>query len=250
MALVVSTLVVFAVTWALHSYQTFWIQGSFLLAWNDVLFWTLLAVLVVVNALHEWRKGRRRRLTDRAVPWRDTLQSAAATVGDVHARSACLWSLWSTESLATWISLWSAAATPPAAGQGWTVALLVAVPVAIALCVVATSRAWFSSLTPATYHAQAALVAGVATCLVLVSTSRVYKHLGSAGTRHCRRPLRRPQSGGPRGTRTGLLREPDGRGPVQRRALGALHEPAAGLGTGPRRPPACPATSTGSRRTS
>ena len=89
MALVLSTLVVFAVTWALHSYQTFWIQGSFLLAWNDVLFWTLLAALVVVNALHEWRRGRQRRLTDRALPWRDTLRSAAATVGDVLHDLAC-----------------------------------------------------------------------------------------------------------------------------------------------------------------
>jgi D-alanyl-lipoteichoic acid acyltransferase DltB (MBOAT superfamily) len=180
-ALVLSTLVVFAVTWALHSYQTFWIQGTFLLAWNDALFWTLLAVLVVANALHEWRRGRQRRLANRVLPWPDTLRSAAATVG-MFCTICVLWSLWSTESLATWISLWSAAATLPAPGQGWTVALLVAVPVTIALCVLATSRAWLTSVMPVTYHAQAALVAGVATCLVLASTSRVYKHLGPAGT--------------------------------------------------------------------
>jgi D-alanyl-lipoteichoic acid acyltransferase DltB (MBOAT superfamily) len=179
MALVTSTLVVFAVTWALHSYQTFWIQGSFLLAWNDVLFWTLLAVLVVVNALHEWRRGRQRRLTDRALPWRDTVRSAAATVG-MFCTICLLWSLWSTESLTTWLSLWSAAAVPPAPGQRWLVALLLAVPAAIALCVVAASRAWFR--TPLSYEAQTALVVGATICLVLMSTSRVYKHLGSAGT--------------------------------------------------------------------
>jgi hypothetical protein len=179
MALVWSTLVVFGVTWALHSYQTFWIQGSFLLAWNDVLFWTLLAVLVVVNAVREWRRGRQRRLTDRALPWRDTLRAAAATVG-MFCTICVLWSLWSTESLTTWLSLWSAAAVPPTPNQAWRMALLLAVPAMIALCVVANSRAWFRK--PLSFEAHAALVIGTATCLVLVSTSRIYKHLGSAST--------------------------------------------------------------------
>src|SRR4026209_440493 len=57
-ALILSTLLVFAVTWALHAYQWFWIRGSFLLAWNDVLFWAVLAVLVVFNSVYEWRRGR------------------------------------------------------------------------------------------------------------------------------------------------------------------------------------------------
>jgi hypothetical protein len=129
--------------------------------------------------LHEWRRGRQRRLTDGAVPWRDTLRSAAATVG-MFCTICVLWSLWSTESLPTWVSLWSAAAVPPAPGQLWRLALLLAVPATIALCVVATSRAWLR--TAQSLEAQTALIVGVATCLVLVSTSRVYKHLGSAGT--------------------------------------------------------------------
>ena len=100
---------------------------------------------------------------------------------------AVLWSLWSTESLTTWLSLWSAAAVPPAPGQGWRVALLLAVPAAIALCVVATSRAW---LRPAAEFPGADRARrGAATCLVLVSTSRVYKHLGVGGHGDCGRPV-------------------------------------------------------------
>jgi hypothetical protein len=38
---------VFFATWVLHAYQWFWIRGSYLLAWNDVLFWAILAVLVM-----------------------------------------------------------------------------------------------------------------------------------------------------------------------------------------------------------
>jgi len=47
-ALVVSTLVVFVLTWLLHAVQWFWLRGSFLWAANDVLFWSILAALVVV----------------------------------------------------------------------------------------------------------------------------------------------------------------------------------------------------------
>ena len=60
-ALVVSTLVVFVLTWLLHAVQWFWLRGSFLWAANDVLFWTILAALVVVNSLWEVKRGRNRK---------------------------------------------------------------------------------------------------------------------------------------------------------------------------------------------
>lgn len=59
-ALVGATLWVFVATWFLHAYQWFWLRGSFLLAWNDVLFWSLLALLLVLNSLYEAKYGRAR----------------------------------------------------------------------------------------------------------------------------------------------------------------------------------------------
>ena len=177
-ALVLATLLVFAVTWALHSYQTFWIQGHFLLAWNDVMFWSVLAVLVLANSLHEWRRGRQRRLTDRALSWGATLRTAASTVA-MFCTICVLWSLWSTESLAAWFSLWSAAGVAPAPGQWGIAALVVAMPAAVGLAAVAASRAWRLPLLPGSYLGRTAIIAGVATALVLLSTSRVYRHLGS-----------------------------------------------------------------------
>ena len=44
-ALVGSTIVVFAVTWLLHSYQWFWILGTFPLTIPDILFWGILGVI-------------------------------------------------------------------------------------------------------------------------------------------------------------------------------------------------------------
>jgi hypothetical protein len=93
-----------------------------------------------------------------------------------------LWSLWSTESLEAWGSLWSAAATPPRPDQWGLVGLLVSVPVAIALCTIASSRAWTFTLHPSGYTARTAAIAAVSVALVLVSTSRVYRHLGASSS--------------------------------------------------------------------
>ena len=42
-ALVLATLFVFVVTWFLHSYQWFWLRGSFPVIWQDAVFWRILA---------------------------------------------------------------------------------------------------------------------------------------------------------------------------------------------------------------
>jgi hypothetical protein len=34
-----ATLVAFAATWLLHSYQRFWIRGEFPIVWSDLVFW-------------------------------------------------------------------------------------------------------------------------------------------------------------------------------------------------------------------
>jgi hypothetical protein len=61
-AIIIATLYVFLLTWLLHSYQWFWLRGSWLLAWHDMLFWAVLGVLVVVNSLYEIKHGRKRSL--------------------------------------------------------------------------------------------------------------------------------------------------------------------------------------------
>src|SRR5688572_18585873 len=44
-AMVMSTIVVFAATWMLHSYQWFWLRGGFPLTLQDAIFWTILGSL-------------------------------------------------------------------------------------------------------------------------------------------------------------------------------------------------------------
>jgi len=98
----------FVATWFLHSYQWFWIQGSFLLSGPDVLFWLSLALLVVINSLYEVKHGLKFVLVKRA-----------ATLGEIAAKTlratgifvvmTILWSMWISLSLSEWFSLLSAA---------------------------------------------------------------------------------------------------------------------------------------------
>ncbi|MDQ3185273.1 MAG: hypothetical protein M3Q16_02190 [Pseudomonadota bacterium] len=106
-AMVVATLYVFMLTWFLHAYQWFWLRGTMLLVLQDVLFWAILGVLVVLNALYELKYGRNRSLGKSKQTWRSlgllTLKSFA-TFWFI----CVLWSFWTAESLSDWFSLWSA----------------------------------------------------------------------------------------------------------------------------------------------
>jgi hypothetical protein len=105
-ALVGATIVVFAGTWLLHSYQWFWLRGGFPLEAQDGLFWGFLGTLVVVGALREMKRSRPRKLG--AAPARWSFSLAWRTVATFTA-ICILWSLWSAQSLVTWLLMWTAA---------------------------------------------------------------------------------------------------------------------------------------------
>jgi D-alanyl-lipoteichoic acid acyltransferase DltB (MBOAT superfamily) len=69
-AMVLATMLVFALTWFLHAYQWFWLRGTALLVWQDVLFWVILGLVVVANSLYEIKYGRERSLGKSDQTWR------------------------------------------------------------------------------------------------------------------------------------------------------------------------------------
>jgi hypothetical protein len=125
-AVVLATLFVFLVTWALHSYQWFWLRGSFPVQWQDGAFWGILAVLVIIASVRETRKGKTRKAL--STPQRSlsgNLMLAARTVATVFTM-AVLWSMWFCESFADWMAMWPAAfdgGLPRAAAEWQPVAL-------------------------------------------------------------------------------------------------------------------------------
>src|SRR3546814_15634092 len=104
-AIVVATGVVFRLTWLLHSYQWFWLRGDFPTIWQDGIFWMTLALLVVVGALREFRRGRARTLGTTRETLGDQIKRGLRTVAILFF-ICILWLVWTTESLAQCRSLW------------------------------------------------------------------------------------------------------------------------------------------------
>jgi hypothetical protein len=104
-SVVVSTIFVFVVTWLLHSYQTFWIRGSFPITIQDAIFWGCQCALVIATFLHEMKKGRKRTLGATVLSWPERLNVGWHTTITVFIL-CMLWSLWACDSVEQWIGMW------------------------------------------------------------------------------------------------------------------------------------------------
>jgi hypothetical protein len=113
-ALILATVYVVVVTWFLHGVQWFWIQGWFPLRWQDGVFWTILAGLMTFGSIRELNTPKRRPTVARsrfAVNGEKFVRIAATFIG-----MCILWSMWTSDSLSEWLSIWSVI------GRGWAAA--------------------------------------------------------------------------------------------------------------------------------
>lgn len=131
-ALVLATVFTFAVTWFLHMVQWFWIRGSVLMEWNDIVFWSLFAGLVLVNSLSESKQGRSRTVLRRERGLSESIGLVLRTIG-TFATICVMWSLWTAESATDWVLMLRGAMHLPA----WTPAEFSGLAAAIALTWVA-----------------------------------------------------------------------------------------------------------------
>jgi alginate O-acetyltransferase complex protein AlgI len=110
-AMSVATLVTFLATWLLHSWQWFWIRGTFLFNWKDFSFWMILALLVLVTAIYEITRVRRRTLTASRVTLRQRFILGLQTAG-VFSLMCILWAYWSCQTWGEFETLIDAASRP------------------------------------------------------------------------------------------------------------------------------------------
>jgi D-alanyl-lipoteichoic acid acyltransferase DltB (MBOAT superfamily) len=96
-AQLLATLIVFAVTWFLHAYQYFWLQGTFRVTVNDSLFWIILGCLVMLNVWLDAGYPKRRNQTG----WNFRLRNALQIAG-MFILISVLWSMWSANNLTDW----------------------------------------------------------------------------------------------------------------------------------------------------
>jgi len=100
--LVIATAFVFLLTWFLHSYQWFWLQGVFPIASTDIFFWGVLGVALAANSVWEARRGRKRSLQRSEWSLSEAIGVTARTIG-VFSFMAIIWSLWNSSSVGEWL---------------------------------------------------------------------------------------------------------------------------------------------------
>jgi hypothetical protein len=162
------------VTWALHSYQWFWLRGSFPIIWQDAVFWGILAALVVGNSLYEMKYGRKRVLTTGGFRPSSLVPTALKTAGTFTA-IIVLWSLWTSESFSAWLSLWSSLRLT-AGLSNMTLALVVAAVVTSASVAGAAKAAPLTTPRAGTTTSVAILLG-----LSILGMPQFYTHLGPEG---------------------------------------------------------------------
>lgn len=98
---ITAVFVVIGVTWILHSYQWFWLRGTFPLTAVDGAFWGSLAALMALNVVWESKRTRRTVLARESESWRTIFAKSAAGVATFAAMSA-MWSLLASASVSEW----------------------------------------------------------------------------------------------------------------------------------------------------
>jgi hypothetical protein len=179
-SLIAATFFVFFLTWFFHAYQWFWLRGSFLFTTPDILFWFVLAVLVVANTLLEAKRGRARTLGQRSQSFKEIAGLTLRSTG-TFTIMALLWSLWSSDSIRDWQSLLSVVELN---FESLAVLLLTF----LAIAVVFGLTIWFSgraekdtgpSTQPSIFFRSAAATGGAFLLLFLAGNPAVYNRMGS-----------------------------------------------------------------------
>jgi D-alanyl-lipoteichoic acid acyltransferase DltB (MBOAT superfamily) len=176
-AIVIATIWVFLLTWFLHAYQWFWIRGTSFIVLQDIIFWIILGLLVVANALYESRYGRSRTLGKQKFSWRTTwirTLKGYATFWFI----CILWSFWTTENLDDWLSLWRALDGKYTIGALlWPLLTLVVIFVGN----IPMTRPELEKGRPLTVALMRdrAITIGAMVALIAVSMERVYSHFGT-----------------------------------------------------------------------
>ena len=135
-----SMFVVFLGTWALHAYQWFWITGTFLLKLTDMLFWAVLAGLLIGQTLLE---ARRKPAQASALAILGPRTVLVARTVSTFLCICLLWSFWTSQRVEDWTGivarsgLTPAFAEPATADMGAWIRTLFAVALVVAMAAIA-----------------------------------------------------------------------------------------------------------------
>jgi len=93
------TLLMFGFTWLLHSWQWYWIKGSYYFYPTDMLFWFTLGLIIAINAVKSYSKLTNKQAT--AVQENYFLKGAKVVI--MFIAMSLLWSMWTSSSITEFI---------------------------------------------------------------------------------------------------------------------------------------------------
>ena len=92
-------LIVFVLNWFFHAYQWFWIRGSFLISTPDILFWTILGIVLAINSVLLMKSSKRTRSP--GFDFSRECKKSLKILG-MFTFMCVMWSLWNSPSLTEW----------------------------------------------------------------------------------------------------------------------------------------------------
>ncbi|MGQ0636797.1 MAG: SGNH/GDSL hydrolase family protein [Planctomycetaceae bacterium] len=159
---------VFVATWVLHSWQTFWLRGSFPLTLNDACLWLAAGTCVAVNAVREAARSPAARLPDSI--WRRAVSRALRIVG-MFLLVGLFWGLWTDKGFSERLAL-AFTRSDMSRGVVTVLAWLSAVVAVLTVAFVASlSRTTVGNETRSLSFAQSAQLCTAVLALVLVVVS-------------------------------------------------------------------------------
>lgn len=120
----ITLLFIFLVTWLLHSYQYFWLQGTFPITRVDGIFWGIFGVLVAANSLVQIKYRSRKSLGSQKLRFVDAFKRSFQVIS-FFTFMCILWSFWQSDSIPEWISTVSAVKNTTLSEIGLIVLVLV-----------------------------------------------------------------------------------------------------------------------------
>ena len=174
-AMVAATCCVFVMTWLLHAVQWFWLRGSMLLSFQDILFYGILGGFVIVNSLRELKRGQKRM---GGTTWGEAFLVGLRTLATFIV-ICTLWSMWTSESLAAWWTMLPAVFVAPDA-DGWMLIAFTVVAIAGTAALLARypNGVGWGQLS---FVRESAVRCGLTVLLAVVSVTAVHPYLGRAG---------------------------------------------------------------------
>ncbi len=165
--MVIATIATLIASWLLHSYQWFWLRGSFQLTVQDAVFWTLLGLAVAVNSVYEAKFGRKRALERHGPDYRGAFVLSLKTAA-MFCTMCVLWSFWTSSSISEWLAVVSVAADSTAVEIAWALTIFAAAVILGTLAQLATHKSWTLSREKApAFERSVAAISALAVILLL-----------------------------------------------------------------------------------